>query len=174
MQLVATAAAKIISAAGSGATVAKALSIAGTAASVSGAISAGNAAKAESEFQAKQLEQKGKAELASASYGIAEQRRQTDLIQSSAQAAGAASGGGLDFEISSAIEDEGTYREMLGLAEGQDAVLAYTNAAAAARTSGRSANQASGLKALGQGIRGYSAYVDDFGAPLKSLRDKYG
>lgn len=137
-----------------------------TGAAVAGGVSTvagGLAQKSAADFEAKQLEARGKSEMASASAQAAEERRRKELILSRARAAGAASGGGRDFGLEGAIAEEGTYRELLATFEGQEAMAGFESQASAARFGGRQAMR-------GATLRG----ISDTGFRLHSLKSKYG
>ena len=161
-------------AAAKGFTLAKALQIGGTALSAGGAIAGGVAGKASAGFQAEQLEARGKSELASSTYRAAEEDRQKRLVVSRARAVGA-SGGGRDFDLEGRIEEEGTYRQLMALWEGEDAMSGLNTQAEAARFGGRQAKRAGGIAAAGIAASGaYTLYENHWKSDLQSLRSKYG
>lgn len=139
------------------------LSAAGTAVSGLGAIQSGRAQGAASEYQAAQLDAAAKTERASAQRKAEEDRRQTQVMQSRARAVGAASGGGIDFELAGDIEAEGEYRALTSLWEGEEAAKGREAQAAASRFEGRQAKRSGLLKAgrtiLDAGTSFYEKYA---------------
>lgn len=139
------------------------LSAAGGIVSTVGALAQGSAAKASSEYEAKQLEAQGLAENAAAQREAQEERRQKEIMMSRARAVGAASGGGLDFELAGDIEEEGEYRALTALWEGEEAAKGRKAQAEAARFDGKQAKKASLFKAgktlLGTGTSIYEKYA---------------
>lgn len=76
------------------------MALAGTAMSAYGSIQQGKAQQEAANFEAAQMEQNAKAVTASGQQGALEQRRQTDIILSRAQAAAGASGfGSVDPDV---------------------------------------------------------------------------
>ena len=128
-----------------------------------GAIRAGNAERAASNFQAKQLEAQGLAEQAASSVRAGQEVDEAALVSSRARAVGAAGGGGLDFELMSDIEAEGQYRSLTALWEGEEARKGRTLQAKASRVEGKNA-QTAGY------FRGAASLIDTG----QSLYDKYG
>lgn len=104
-----------------------------------GTLAAGGNARAAYEFQAKQLEQQERQALAAASHNVANQSRETDLLLSSARAAAAKSGGGPAYDVLGDLAEEGEYRSLMALYEGQEAARGAGLQADAARFSGRQA-----------------------------------
>lgn len=162
MQLLMTAGTKLVTAA-KGLTFAKAASIAGTAVGAAAPIVAGQQQAAIARNEAAQLEARAKSEAATASRRAAEETRRTRIIASRAQAVGASSGGGRDLVLESAIEEEGTYRQMVALWEGEEVAAGLEAQADASRLSGRFSRRAGVLKGAAAGATGYA-----------SLREKYG
>lgn len=134
----------------------------GTGVSAVGSLKAGADAKAASEFNAAQLDASAKAESAASQRKAEEERRQKRLVQSRARAVGAASGGGIDLELAGDLEEEGEYRALTALWEGEEAAKGRRNQAAATRFEGRQSKKAGFLKAgrtiLGGGGSLYEKY----------------
>lgn len=147
-----------------------ALMAGGTILSTAGTIAAGSAANSAAKFEAKQLTQRATAERGTASHKAQEEHRQKRLVQSRARAVGAASGGGLDYGLDAAIEEEGTYRAMVALWEGEEAARGFEAQADARRFEGQQKQTASYLQAGSRFASGYSSLMDDFGP---SLNEKY-
>ena len=120
----------------------------GAGAAVSGiaAIKAGKAQQAASNFQAAQLDASAKAEQASAQRVAQEERRQKELVLSRARAVGAASGGGQDIPLLGAIEEDGEYRALTALWEGDEAAKGRRAQAAASRFEGKQYRKAGFVK----------------------------
>jgi hypothetical protein len=145
------------------ATIGTVAAVGGTAVSALGAVQQGKAAQASSNYQAAQLEATGKTERAVAQRESINQRKQKDLVQSRARAVGAASGGGLDLDLMGDIEEEGEYRSLTALWEGEERATGRNAQAAATRVSGRSKNQAGGIKAFSTILSGGSSFLESYG-----------
>ncbi|WP_456389747.1 hypothetical protein [Profundibacter sp.] len=128
-----------------------------------GAIQQGKAAQASAEYSARQFEAQGKAERASAQRKAINEGKQKDLVMSRARAVGASSGGGLDLELMGDIEEEGTYRSLTALWEGEERAKGRNAQAAAQRASGAAANRAGGIKAFSTILSGGSSLMDKYG-----------
>jgi len=118
------------------------LMAAGTVLSGAGAIQQSQAAKASSEFTAKQLEASGTAERAAASLQAGEEAKKKELVISRARAVGAASGGGQDYALLGALEEEGTYRTLFANWQGEEAAKGRQAQADATRADGKSESTA--------------------------------
>lgn len=152
-------------------TLATALSTGGTALSALGSIKQGSAAKAAANFQAKQLEQRAKAERAVSQREGIERKREVKLAESRARALGAAGGvaatsptlsnilGGLDFE--------GDYAKNTALAVGEERAIGSELGAATAKLEGKQAYQA-GLYGAAGSVAGFAG-----SASGQSLFSKY-
>lgn len=140
------------------------LSGAGAAVSGLGAIQAGKQQAAAAEFQARQLEASGKAEMAVAQREAQEQRRQKELVLSRARAVAAASGGGQDIPLLGAIEEEGELRALTALWEGDEAAKGRKAQAAASRFEGRQAKKAGY-------VRGGTTILSSIG---QTFQEKFG
>jgi hypothetical protein len=146
-----------------GAGLAKTLQVGGTLLSSVGAIQAGNNAARAAEFNARELEEKGKAERAIASKKAVEKRRRKEIVLSRARAVAAASGGGQDLDLLGDLEEEGEYNAQMAIWQGEEAARGRKNQAGATRFEGRMAKRASRFKAA-------STLLDGFG---DSLAEKY-
>jgi len=94
---------------------------AGTILSTAGTIQAGNAARATGEYQNKLAEKRALEETAQSTKKSNETRRQGMLVASRARAVGAASGGGIDFDLMDDLEQETELQSMNAIWEGQAA-----------------------------------------------------
>lgn len=144
-------------------TTAGALQVGGTILSTAGAVKAGSDANSVAKWQAAQMEEQAKAEQAAASQEAENRRKDADLILSRARAVGAASGGGIDYNLMGDLEEEGAYRVGLAIAEGDERAKGRRLDAAATRAEGRMQKSAAFLKG-GRTILGGTA----------SLMEKYG
>ncbi len=147
-----------------GASLSTILSAGGAAVSGIGAIQSGNAQNAAAKYQAAQLEASGKAEQAAAQREAEEQRRQGRLMQSRARAVGAASGGGVDFELAGDIEEDGEYRALTALWEGEEAAKGRRAQASASRFEGKQAKKAGYLKASKTILGGGASLFEKYGS----------
>lgn len=118
-----------------------------------GSIAAGNQAKADADFRAKQLEQKGNEERAVAQRQMFERQREGEFQQSRLRAlAGAASGNTTDsgvLKLGGDIAQRTEYQAMTEMYKGENAARGYEDSAKAARASGSAAQQGSYFKAFG-------------------------
>lgn len=128
-----------------------------------GAAQGGKAQKLAANFQAAQLEAAGKVDNAVAQRKAEEDRRQTRLVQSRARAVGAASGGGIDFDLAGDIEAEGEYSALTSLWEGVEASKGRKAQAAAARFEGLQARKSGLLKAGKTILSGASSMFGKYG-----------
>lgn len=145
-----------------GLTLSKVLTIAGTVVSAVGAIQQGKAQQSAADYQAKQLEAKASTDRALAQRQAEEDRRQTELVQSRARAVGAASGGGLDIKLAGDLEEEGEYRALTSLWEGEEAARGREQQAKTLRYEGRLARQTAGLKATKSILGGASSLYEKY------------
>lgn len=139
------------------------LSTAGSAIGAVGAIQSGNAANAAAQHQAAQLEAAGQTERAIAQREAEENRRQARLMQSRARAVGAASGGGIDLDLAGDIAEEGEYRALTSIWEGEEAAKGRKAQAAAARFEGKQAKKAGYLKAGKTLLSGGASLFEKYG-----------
>jgi len=141
----------------------KAASIASTAVSTIGAIQSGNAQQAAMEHNAALQEQNGNQAFARSQRAAEEERRQARLMQSRAQAVGAASGGGRDYEIEADIEEEGELRALTRLYEGREAQRSGQQQAAASRFEGAQMARAARFRGAGSAISGGLSFYQKYG-----------
>jgi hypothetical protein len=131
-----------------------ALGIASIAATVGSTVIAANAAKAKGEadqqalnFEAEQLDRNAEEERAIATREVAENRRQRQLVLSRARAAGAASGGGRDFDLEADLDEEADYRRLTALYDGETRARSLRTTAAVRRGEGSAARRAGFIRA---------------------------
>ena len=119
------------------------LATAGTALGAAGTVYSGLQAKAEADYEAKQLKAKGDEEFAIGQRKAMQAKREKDLTQSRIQAAAAASGAGVDNEsitsIMEGVEQQGEYNAMLELYQGTSARNKAYAGAGARKAEGKSA-----------------------------------
>ncbi|MEM9764550.1 MAG: hypothetical protein AAF968_18940 [Pseudomonadota bacterium] len=155
---------------------AKALLIGGTAISAASTLAGGAAEGASADYRAAQHRSQATAETATGSREAFERRRESDLILSRARAVGASSGGGQDLERLGELEQEGTYRVLTALYEGEERSKARSMQARAAKMEGRNARSAVFVDAATTLVGGASSYERNFGMPkaVKSFFEQYG
>lgn len=119
-----------------------ALQVGGTAVSALGQLAAGRSARAAANFEAAQLEQSAKAEQAMASREAEQRRKEKNLVISRARAVGAAGGGGLDYDLLGALEEEGELRARDAVFSGEETAQGRLAQAGARRAEGRAASTA--------------------------------
>lgn len=128
-------------------------SLIGTAVSAMGTIAAGKAQQAAANYEAKQLEIKGKEEAAAAQVESQEQERRKKLALSSLQAKAATSGYSATDPTNLAIADEiakyGTLQEQMSTYGGQVRKEGRFSQAVARRMEGKAAAQGARLSAMG-------------------------
>jgi len=146
-----------------GASLSQVLAAGGSAISAVGAVQAGNARNAAAQFEAKQLEQQGKAEQAAASIKARNEAEQKRLVMSRARAVGAASGGGQDLGLLGSIEEEGTYRQLAAIWEGDEAAKGRKAQAAASRLEGKSYKTAGWVDGAKTILAGGSSFLQRYG-----------
>lgn len=151
-------------AAGGGISLGSALGIAGTGLSALGTIAGGAAAKASGDASAAQQEAAAKTERAKAQRQAFEQRRQSDLLSSRAQAVSAASGAGASSDAPSIVKimtdiaGQGEQNAQTAMWNGEEQARSLEYGAKIARQSGRSSMLGSLLGAgatLGTGFAKY-------------------
>jgi len=151
--------------------------IAGGAVGAIGAIQAGNAAKADAEFRAKQMEQRANEERAVGQRQMFERRREGELQQSRLRAlAGAASGDTTDtgvLNLGGDIEQRSEYQALTELYKGENAARGYMDAAAGARASGAAAQQGSYWKAAGSILESGSSLFKKYNSPYEKTPRLY-
>ncbi len=148
----------------------------------------GRLAQAAADARALQLEQQAGQERAQSQRAAEEQRRRLDRAQSSLQARAAASGAGaLDptvLDIAGELEEEGEYRALAALYEGEEAGRGLEYSAALERLSGQGAAYSAATRSRatrrGAGLartRGITTALSGLGSAAGStatLLDKYG
>lgn len=142
---------------------AQALMVAGGVITAGGTLAQGSAAKRAAQFEATQLDRSATAARATASRAASEETRRSRLIQSRAQAVGAASGGGVPYDQIADIAGEGEYRALMTLFEGEEEAKGRETQADAARFSGKSAQRASRINAVGSLIQGGGSMFEKYG-----------
>lgn len=124
-------------------------------------------AKRGADFEAKQMETQAGQERASAQRRAREDRREKRLIQSRAQALSAASGGGaVDpsvVDIIGDLEEDGEYRALNSIWEGEDRARGLTTGAKQRRKQGRFALTSGLMGSAGTILDGSSSMYKRFG-----------
>jgi len=162
-----------------------ALMAAGTAVSVAGTIASGNAqAKAgraqqqAAEYAAQQMRVQAGQERAAAQRTAMEQRREADKVRSRGLALAAASGGGASdpsvVNLLGDIDQEGTYRALTAMFEGEEKALGLETGAQArsfegeqAAFAGRIAKKASRTQALSTVLSSAGKIAGTYGDDIK-------
>lgn len=137
---------------------------AGTVLSTLAQVQQGAAADSAASFRARQLEQQAGQARASSQQAMRADRKRERLVQSRLQAV--AGGGGLDagvVELSKDIAEEGEYRALNSLYEGEEAARGMEAGAAAARFEGSQARQAGYLRGINTVLSGASSLYDQYG-----------
>lgn len=136
---------------------------AGTGLEALGSIGAGRYQGEVADYRARAMRQEGKARFAASTYAAAEERRQSRLAQSKAQAIAAASGGGAIPETIATLEKEGELRALTALWEGQDAQDKANYAAAGMEAQGRNARTMGWLNAAGGILEAAPSLAEKYG-----------
>lgn len=146
--------------------------IAGTAVGAAGAMAAGKAAQQSAEFEAKQLEVKGKEEQAASQREAAEFQRRKQLALSNLQAESAGSGFTATDPTTLALADEieryGTYQEQVAMYGGTSRRAGLEAQAAGRRAEGKAARQAAKYDAVGTILSGVTSLATKYNKPVKS------
>lgn len=142
--------------------VANALMAGGTILSGAAAIQQGNTARATSNYEAQQLEAQGKAEMAASQREADNESRQNALVMSRARAAGAASGGGIDYDLMGDIGGEGEYRALTALWQGGEAAKGRNQQAANARLEGKQQQRAGRVNAFNTLLQGGTSLYEKY------------
>ena len=132
-----------------------------------GALLSGITGKQEKDFEAKQLDQNAKAEVAAATRQMAVERRDTNLAESRVRNLAAASGGALDpsvINILGDLETEGTTNVQNTLYNANSRAAGMTNQAIASRFAGKNTMTAGGIGAVSSLFKGVG----------QSMSGKYG
>lgn len=143
--------------------VAPALMAGGTILSTAGQISAGDSANTVAQWEAEQIDDRAKAETAAGSREAAERAKEARLVQSRARAVGAASGGGVDYDLIGDLEEEGAYRAGIAIWESEERAKGLRTQADARRVEG-------GLQRSAGRTRGAATLLGG----ANSLMEKYG
>ena len=132
-----------------------------------GAIMSGISAKQEKDYEAAQLDQNAKAEVAAATRKMQLERRDTDIAESRVRNLAAAGGGALDpsvVNILGDLESEGTTNIQNTLYNANSAAHGMESQAIASRFSGKNSLTAGGISAVGSLFKGIG----------QSMSGKYG
>lgn len=146
--------------------------VAGTAVAARGTIAEGKAAQVAANYEAQQLDIKGKEEQAAAQREAEQLRRQKNLALSKVTARSAASGFSATDPSTLAISDEiekyGTVQEQMAMHGGTSRRAGLEAQATAARFEGRQARKASRYKAAGTILSGVSTLASRFNPPKQT------
>lgn len=143
--------------------IAAAASGASTLVTTAGALKSASAQEKAAEFNAKQMEAAGKAELAEATIEAENERRRKDLMMSRARAVGAASGGGIDIDLMGDIEEEGVLNEQRIIWGGKERRAGRNAQAASSRFAGQSKKRAGILDAGSSLLSGGKSFYEVYG-----------
>lgn len=145
-------------------------SLAGTAVAAQGTIAAGKAQKQAADYEAAQLNIKGKEEMAAAQQEAEGYAHQKDQALSSLQAKSAASGFSATDPTSLAMADEiakyGTLQEQMSMYGGESRKAGIDSQATARRMEGKAAMKGAKLSAMGTIIGGVSGMATRFGVAM--------
>lgn len=137
--------------------------------SIVGQVQQGNAAKQSADFKAEQYAAQAQEAQAAASRKAADQIRMGGLMQSRAQAVGAASGGSATdptvVNIEGNIAGQSEYNALTSLWSGDAEAAGLTNSANAERYSGDQAQQAGEFGAITTGLAGGASMFSKYGEP---------
>jgi hypothetical protein len=142
----------------------------GTVVSAMGTIAQGKAAEAAAEFEAKQLEMRGKEERAASQREALEKKREGDLVQSRFQASAAASGAGAGSmdptiaQLSSDIAGQSKYGQLMERYVGEERKRGLDTQAKAREMEGEAARKGSMFSAFGTIVGGLSNFATKYGA----------
>jgi hypothetical protein len=139
----------------------------GSIVSAAGTMAAGRAQQEAKEYEALQLEIKGKEERAAAQREGQEHERKADLAQSTLQARSSTSGFSATDPTSLALADEiakyGTYQQQMAQYGGESRQEGLKGQAEAARMEGRAARKGAQMAAMGTIIGGIGGLAKGFG-----------
>jgi hypothetical protein len=124
------------------------MELVGTMFAVVGQLKQGKAAKAAGKYQNALAEKRADEERAVASKKSQEMTSRGRLAVSRARAVGAASGGGLDYDLMGDLSEEGTRNSLNAIWEGENAAVNSEAQGAGAIYEGNMKNQASKFKAV--------------------------
>lgn len=143
--------------------IAAAASAAGTLLSTAGMYTSARTQEKTADFNAKQIEAKGKAEQAQSTHEAENERRRKELMLSRARAVGAASGGGIDINLMGDIEEEGTLNEKRILWAGNEARQGRFDQGAALRVEGKAKKRAGVFDAGSTLLSGGKSFLETYG-----------
>ena len=135
----------------------------GTILSTVGAIQAGKSQQAMANYQAKLADKRAKEEKALSIKTSRETRRRGRIAASRARAVGAASGGGVDWDLMEDLDEETEIRAMNAIWEGQSRYDDLQAQAGEARARGKAAKKAGYLKAAGTLLGGADNLMYKYG-----------
>lgn len=148
-----------------------ALGAIGTGISAVGTIAAGNQAKADANFNARQLEKQANEARAAGSREMLKERRQKEMAQSSLMARAAASSGDTTdttvMNLAGGIEREGEVQALGAFARGENAARGYEDQAMASRAKGSAAKQASLFKTTSTILEGGGSLMGKYAKGFK-------
>lgn len=141
--------------------------IAGTVLSAGATLAGGQAAEDAGKYQAAQYRRNASNARGSAQRAAIEERRNATLAESRARAVAAASGASASdktsTDIMAGIAEEGEYRALSALYEGEEAARGMQDAAAAAEYEGEAAKRASRIGAAGTILSSGSSLLGKYG-----------
>jgi hypothetical protein len=165
----------VATAAGVGGTLASTMATAGTILSAVGSVVGGIGKKNEANFEADQMKQQAGQERASSQRKADEERKQKVYAESRSQALAAASGGGAAdptvVDTTGQLEQEGKYRELNALYEGEDRARGLEAGASAKQLEGRNALTAGLIQGVGTGatiLSGATSLLDKYATKKRS------
>lgn len=127
--------------------IAAAVTAASTGVAAVGAIQQGKAAQTSAKYQNALAQKRAEEERAVASKKSQEMSRRGRLAVSRARAVGAASGGGLDYDLMGNLDEEGTRNSLNAIWEGENAAIDSEAQGAAALYEGKAKKRASLISA---------------------------
>lgn len=143
------------------------LSAVGTAVSAVGTIAGGAAQKSAADYQAAQLEQQGKEEIAASQREAEQARKEKNFVLSRQQAVAGSSGlGALDEtvqDLAGDVAQQGAVNEQTALYGGQERAKGRRAQAASARLEGKAAQIGSYFSAAGTIMDGIGSFSDGYG-----------
>lgn len=145
------------------ATTAGQLQVGGTILSTAGTVAAANSASAVGDWEARQMEERAKAEQAAASQEAENRRKEAEFVMSRARAVGAQSGGGIDYGLLGDIEEEADYRVGMAIVEGDERAKGTRMQSAAARADGQMKRNAGYLRAGRSLLAGGDSLMEKYG-----------
>jgi hypothetical protein len=141
--------------------------VAGTLVKAVGQFQAGIAANSQAKLEAKQMEIAAGQERAASQRAAFEERRQSRIVLSNAQAAAAASGAGTTdpsvLNITSSLAGEGEYRALTRMYEGEQSARNYETSAGFRRYEGKQAARAGRIGAMTTLLEGGSSLYQRYG-----------